>query len=889
VPSPAVVRSPDWTKKTKSGSSHCETSEPISPTRQNSYIPPHMRPTFEDAINPKYIPSAKVDGFAMISTYPREDTTPQKSDKIVMPDTQAGQSVGIAKGSDPRLYIPPHRRQNSEVAKDDDTTTVTTRSPSPSHTKSITGHSQSQKSEALARQASPFKSSVSSSSGASAWKNHRAIIEQSDRALNKEHAEAAAKDKTEYLKLSFKDKWIPAVVENGNRILKKAITITVSGMTSPATSSGGHDSAPPKPQDVLEDSSKPVSSSNVDKINESASVSGYILCDWGELTDEESRAMTGKNAEAGGGEIPELNTDGKADAVITDGPAAVKDNRTEPATVGRSGTANGNTSEVAIKNQVQNQDTQTSNLGVTTDAVSASSCVMSGWGNKFEDITNEKPEFATSNNVTEQDAQTLNLAVSHTIPKISNSPGCSIISNGEKFLSAKAEAAVDVKAELGTPTKAEATSRQVLNDGSKASSVIMNAITLPPASQGGKLATSWEEFTCGRGNPANFNSYRVQKHPSHNSNFANDAFELLKPKEFTDRNPEVVASERDHQQDSQGTKSASHTFDTIPAKEIANLKCKASTTGEDQQKASDVSDSATPTDVAALPIQSGWLASTWEEFNCGKGKPELPKSYRFQKQQSRTSGSSNIVVNALGAPVHENLKDMTQVQDRNVATRQRSENYPNAGTLNGKQGPSARVIGVHPNKHPASGSKQPSSQEANVYPPAVLRNTSNEVKRRNELESPAQFHAALVKEITDPKGGKDTIALTRTNLMERTGVAPLETDCWGIDKAVSDDGVEERDVETQNCETNKQHPSDIRNVLLHEQHGMDLWEGDRAEVDLSYMPVYITSWASNIPMIPAPVDTDCDEFKTGLSPLSQLRFEKPIAQPLCYPGETHFS
>jgi hypothetical protein len=125
--------------------------------------------------------------------------------------------------------------------------------------------------------------------------------------------------------------------------------------------------------------------------------------------------------------------------------------------------------------------------------------------------------------------------------------------------------------------------------------------------------------------------------------------------------------------------------------------------------------------------------------------------------------------------------------------------------------------------------------------------------------------------------------------MERTGVAPLETDYWGIDKAVSDDGVEERDVEAQNYYTNKQHPSDIRNVLLHEQHGMDLWEGDRAEVDLSYMPAYITSWASNIPMIPEPIDTDCDEFKTGLSPLSQLRFEKPIAQPLCYPGETLFS
>jgi hypothetical protein len=140
--------------------------------------------------------------------------------------------------------------------------------------------------------------------------------------------------------------------------------------------------------------------------------------------------------------------------------------------------------------------------------------------------------------------------------------------------------------------------------------------------------------------------------------------------------------------------------------------------------------------------------------------------------------------------------------------------------------------------------------------------------------------------------------LTRDALIREIGGAPKDSSSSGIEQFVSDDGIEAHVASDEARSPNKAdaHVGDSRGYLaepddtLQQADGTWMpvpcdWEDDRSKFENGFIPQYIAMWAKTVPPVAGKVDTDCDEFKSGLSPLSLLRFEEPVAQPLCYPGE----
>jgi hypothetical protein len=140
--------------------------------------------------------------------------------------------------------------------------------------------------------------------------------------------------------------------------------------------------------------------------------------------------------------------------------------------------------------------------------------------------------------------------------------------------------------------------------------------------------------------------------------------------------------------------------------------------------------------------------------------------------------------------------------------------------------------------------------------------------------------------------------LTRDVLIRETGGAPKDSASCGVEDFVSDDGIKAPVASNKVSSPNNAdaHVGDSRGYLAKPDNTLQQgdgtwmpvpcdWEEDRSGFENGFIPEYIAMWAKTVPPVAGKVDTDRDEFKSGLSPLSLLKFEEPIAQLLCFPGK----
>jgi hypothetical protein len=188
--------------------------------------------------------------------------------------------------------------------------------------------------------------------------------------------------------------------------------------------------------------------------------------------------------------------------------------------------------------------------------------------------------------------------------------------------------------------------------------------------------------------------------------------------------------------------------------------------------------------------------------------------------------------------------------------------------------------------------KQPDLVEPKVFSTAEIPLADTRVQQTDQ-EFVKDIQDIILFEVMNPQPG--ILDLTRDALIRETGGAPKDTSSIGVDQFVSDDGIE---VPVASVEVNSPdaHVGDSRGYLaepddtLQQGDGSWMpvpcsWENERPTFQNAFIPQYITTWAKTVPPITGKVDTDRDEFKSGLSPLSHLNFEEPLAQPLCYPGK----
>jgi hypothetical protein len=191
--------------------------------------------------------------------------------------------------------------------------------------------------------------------------------------------------------------------------------------------------------------------------------------------------------------------------------------------------------------------------------------------------------------------------------------------------------------------------------------------------------------------------------------------------------------------------------------------------------------------------------------------------------------------------------------------------------------------------------KQPELVEPKVFSTAEMPLADARVQQTDQ-EFVKDIQDIILFEVLNPQPGISD--LTRDALIRETGGAPKDTSSIGVNQFVSDDGIE---VPVASDEVNSPnnadaHVGDSRGYLaglddtLQQGDGSWMpvpysWENERPTFQNAFIPQYIITWAKTVPPIAGKVDTDRDEFKSGLSPLSHLNFEEPLAQPLCYPGK----
>jgi hypothetical protein len=174
-----------------------------------------------------------------------------------------------------------------------------------------------------------------------------------------------------------------------------------------------------------------------------------------------------------------------------------------------------------------------------------------------------------------------------------------------------------------------------------------------------------------------------------------------------------------------------------------------------------------------------------------------------------------------------------------------------------------------------------------------------------DMSRPIEIHNAIMLDICGSVGRRKPDPLTRDALIKITGAAPPESVISGVEKAVSDDGVEEsvqlqsEKVDSHNkqeLESDKPVP-DARGNLAPEAIGLQEWNGSWAPVPCSweyerngfcnaFIPRYIAEWRKDIEQEDSQtVDMKADEFTTGTSALCNKKFLEPIQHPISYPGE----
>jgi hypothetical protein len=191
--------------------------------------------------------------------------------------------------------------------------------------------------------------------------------------------------------------------------------------------------------------------------------------------------------------------------------------------------------------------------------------------------------------------------------------------------------------------------------------------------------------------------------------------------------------------------------------------------------------------------------------------------------------------------------------------------------------------------------KQPELVEPKVLSTVQMPPIDTRVQQ-TDREFVNDVQEIILFEAMKPKPG--ILDLTRDALIRETGGAPKDNSSSGVSQFISDDGIEIHSASEEFKSPNNPpaHFGDSRGYLaelddtLQQGDGSWMpvpcsWENGRPTFQNAFVPQYVAMWAKTIPLIDGKVDTNRDEFKSGLSPLSHLSFEEPLAQPLCYPGK----
>jgi hypothetical protein len=290
-----------------------------------------------------------------------------------------------------------------------------------------------------------------------------------------------------------------------------------------------------------------------------------------------------------------------------------------------------------------------------------------------------------------------------------------------------------------------------------------------------------------------------------------------------------------------------------------------------------------------------YLASTFEEF-IGR-KREVPAVK--QAPSTPLTSTTNIIREEIQlpsdcystklAPGRDGPKLLPKVQKKENVTP--GAPWPLQEALTMSSGKESQTTAAEQVKK----GKRPELVEPKVYSTADMPLIDNRVQQ-TDREFVKDIQEIILFEAMNPQ--PDFLDLTRDALIRETGGAPKDSASSGVDQFVSDDGIEVpvASDEANSPRNDAAHLGDSRGYLaelddtLQQADGTWMpvpcsWEYERSKFESAFIPQYIATWAKTVPPVAGKVDTGRDEFKSGLSPLSLLKFEEPLAQPLCYPGK----
>lgn len=286
-----------------------------------------------------------------------------------------------------------------------------------------------------------------------------------------------------------------------------------------------------------------------------------------------------------------------------------------------------------------------------------------------------------------------------------------------------------------------------------------------------------------------------------------------------------------------------------------------------------------------------FLASTWEEFmDCKADMPAAKKS--GIKLGGPLLPTTNVIRRSIQLP--PDCFSTKLAADRGVPKVEKKENVKKENMANGAPWSAQEAHTSFTGKNSQLSAsenikkaKQPELMQPKTYSTAKLPAIDTNVQQ-TPLKYAQDVKEVIIFEIRNQQ--PPLVDLTREALIQETGAAPKESPGNEFDEIVSDDGIETPAAtkETKLVDS-RGYLAEVDNTLQqHDGEWMPVpidWETDRSGFKGAFIPEYITTWARTIPAAGGKVDMDCEEFSSGLSPLSLLKFEEPVAQPLCYPGK----
>jgi hypothetical protein len=284
--------------------------------------------------------------------------------------------------------------------------------------------------------------------------------------------------------------------------------------------------------------------------------------------------------------------------------------------------------------------------------------------------------------------------------------------------------------------------------------------------------------------------------------------------------------------------------------------------------------------------KAAYLASTWEEFMGGKTDISATKQAGAQLG-SPLGSATNAIRRTIQLP--PDCLSTKLAVDRGVPKVQEKENmvngvsWPVQEAHNSSPGKQSQVsVGEQIEK-----AKQPELLEPKIHSTAEMPAVDTSV-RQTPLEYVSDVKEVIMFEVQNPQPA--ILDLTREALIQETGAAPKESAGSGLDAFVSDDGIESpATADGPKMADSRGYLAELDTTLQqHDGTWMPVpidWVQERTSFNGAFIPEYITTWSRTVPAPGGKVDTDRDEFKTGLSPISLLKFEEPVGQPLSYPGK----